>query len=164
MISVSGRKGARPFRLCCAHPGRAFSLVEVVLAVAVVSFAMLVMVALIPTGIRSTEDSIRESGAINVLSGLVADRKAATNYAAASPIYAIPALTLPSSNSFGVTAANTNSANQSQWAYRVTCVITPPVAGRMDPYQAYFKVSWPASVSSAAASSYLEETVTFQQP
>jgi uncharacterized protein (TIGR02598 family) len=149
------------------RPGRhrAFSLVEVVLALGVVSFALLGMVALLPIGIQSTKDSLEETNAINILSGLIADRKA-TTFANNSVRYSLPALTNGmafTSNTFGVTPANTNSANFNQSIYRVTYQITPPTAG-LDPFQVYFKVSWPAIAASTNASGFVEAAVSFPQP
>jgi uncharacterized protein (TIGR02598 family) len=147
----------------CRKSLHAFSLVEVVLALVIVSFAMLGIVALLPAGAESTRDSLAESGAINVLSAVLMDRRT-TNPTAISTLYQIPSLSIGSSNSFAVTAANTNSSDFSQSAYRVTYVITPPDPGRLDPYQIYVKVSWPAAAPALSAAGYVEASANVAQP
>ncbi len=150
--------------ICCSqYP--AFSLVEVVLALGIATFGILIIVALLPVGVRSTKDSLDESGAINVLGEVTADRQA-TPFGQASTVYQLPALTntltAPVTNLFGITEADQYSAQLGQSRYRVQCIVTPPVSGRLDPYRAYIKVSWPAPTTNA--SGFVEEVITFPQP
>lgn len=52
-------------------PSRAgFSLVEVTLAIGIVSFALLAVVGLLPTGLRSVKHATEEAAAVNVLQSL----------------------------------------------------------------------------------------------
>jgi uncharacterized protein (TIGR02598 family) len=145
---------------------RAFSLVEVVFALGVAAIAILAIISLLPIGIHSSKESLDESGAINVLSEVIADRQA-TPYNYASSNYDLPALnttlTAPVTNTFGISDSNpsvTNSLNASH--YLVNCVFMPPVAGSLNPYQAQIKVSWPAL--STNASDFVEVIATFPQP
>jgi type II secretory pathway pseudopilin PulG len=144
---------------------KAFSLVEVVLALGVATFAILVIVALLPVGIKSTKDSLDETGAVNVLSQVIADRQA-TPPASTSMLYGLPALTsttTPVTNFFGILPNNQSSgANLSRAHYRVDVIVMPPEAG-LDPYEAYLKVSWPALANSTNAGS-VETVATFPQP
>jgi hypothetical protein len=146
----------------------------VVIALGIVSFALLGMMALLPAGVQATKASLAESGAIDVLSNVIADRKA-TIPTLPSIIYAIPGVAVGSamvSNCFGITPANTKTTTYSQSNYRVTYEIISPTAGintgpsisGIDPYVVYFKVSWPALVSSTTAAGYVEQTVTIPQP
>jgi prepilin-type N-terminal cleavage/methylation domain-containing protein len=137
---------------------RAFTLIEMVIALGIVSFALLGMMALLPAGVQATKTSLEESGAIDVLSNVIADRKA-TIPTAASTYYGIPALTTAITTNFVPTNAACNSN------YLVTCQIIPPASGSMDPYMAYLKVSWPPVMSSSTnAAGYAEQIITVPQP
>jgi type II secretory pathway pseudopilin PulG len=142
----------------------AFSLVEVVLALGVASFAILAIVSLVPYGLQSSKESLDESAAINVLSEVIADRQA-TPLGLPSVNYQLPALTnlMPaSSNSFGISDSNpsTNTALSAS-RYRVDYVVTAPATG-LGPFQAQFRVSWPAT--GANPSDFVEVVATFPQP
>jgi type II secretory pathway pseudopilin PulG len=145
---------------------RAFSLVEVVLALGVATFAILAIVALLPAGIKSTKDSLDETRALTVLNEIVADRQA-TPLDSSSVIYGLPALTntlvIPVTNSFGVLPNNQPTPTLSQALYKVTCIETPPALGGLDPYQLYVKVGWPAAGNGPAGGS-VETVATFAQP
>ena len=161
---------ARP---CGPH---AFSLVEVVLAMGIISIGLLIMVGLLPQGLKFNHNSIEESQAINLLQAMVADRQSA-GYGTNSPIYNLPALTsvtVPMSNTlyvtedFAVTNAKPTSAR-----YRVTYTVYPstvqyadatnsPSTGPLRPVTINFKVSWPAPVTTYPAS--VETVATFMQP
>lgn len=160
-FSIRWRQG----RFYCLRSSCAFSLVEVVLALGIATFGILIIVALLPAGIQSTKDSLEETGAINVLSEVVADRHS-TPFSSVSTLYGLPALTntmvTPVTSYFGITETNSFSTQLSQARYRVDYVVTPPVSGRLDPYQVWIKVSWPAL--SASPSGFVEGVATFSQP
>ena len=69
----------------------AFTLIEVVLAVGILSFALVAMAALLPIGLQSNRDSTEETQAVNLLQALVADRQAAC-LSGTSGNYGLPAL------------------------------------------------------------------------
>ena len=141
-----------------------FSLVEVVLALGVAAFCILTIVALLPAGMHSTHDSIAESEALNVLSGIIADRKASP-LTSKSTIYQLPKLdsTLTSSTTmtFGILENNQPTPTMGGARYRVDCTFTPPLPGTANPYTGYFKVSWPAASPTVTGS--VELVVTFPQ-
>lgn len=145
----------------------AFSLVEVVVALGIVSFALLAIIALLPLGIQSTKDSLDETGAVNVLSAVIADRQAA-GFGTNSTIYSLPLLTNTMSlatNSFLVKDDNTATTILSQARYRVDYTIIPPSKNAStplnDPFLIHFKVSWPPSTNAAGS---VEAVVSFPQP
>ena len=146
----------------------AFSLVEVTLALGIASFAIVLLVALLPVGIRSTRDSLEEGDALNVIAAVVADRQA-TPYNTASTLYQLPALTpgmTGSSNYFGVSKDNeaipsSNAAGLTTARFRVDYRLTPPAAGTLAPFVCHLKVGWPASSVTPAT---VETVVTFAQP
>jgi uncharacterized protein (TIGR02598 family) len=153
----------------------AFSLVEVVTSLAIVSFALLVIVALLPMGLQSTRDTIEETGAVNALSAIIADRQA-TSLTNASQVYQLPALTTSMSvttDYFGVASDNTSPAttgsphNLTGTQYRVDYTVIPPTSTAdgvilNDPYRIYFRISWPALA--ATPTSFVEAVATFPQP
>jgi uncharacterized protein (TIGR02598 family) len=141
-----------------------FSLIEVVIALGVATFAILVIVALLPAGIRSTKDSLDETHAVNILSQIISDRRS-TPYANSSSIYSIPALTGTTqiSNYFGILDDDQYSSTLSAATYRVDYIITPPASGQLGPYQLYLKVSWPAA-STTTNGGAVETVATMPQP
>ena len=143
---------------------RAFSLVEVILALSIAAFALVAMVALLPTGLRTSKDSLDETMALNILSQIIAERQAMplTN---ATSIYHLPVLSLtmtPVTNVFGVLDESKYSGQPASSRFRVTCWFVPPATGTFGPYLGYFKVSWPGADASAA--NFVESVVTFAQP
>ena len=78
----------------------AFSLVEIVLAMGIIAFALIVLFALLPVGLKSNTDSIGESQAVNLLQALIADRQA-TAYTNASSVHNLPALNNVTTSSTG---------------------------------------------------------------
>jgi len=154
----------------------AFSLVEVVLAMGIVSFALIVMFALLPIGLKSNNDSMGESQGVNLLQALIADRKASayTNY---SSSYNIPALTNVTSQMTGTLYVMedgvTTNALATAARYCVSYTVYPatniysgatnaPVSGPPQPVSINFRVSWPAAQTNRPSS--VETIATFMQP
>lgn len=149
---------------CYLRNRHAFSLVEVVLALGIATFAVVAIAALLPVSLQSSKDSLEESSALNVLSEVVADRQAMplTSTTVAYQLSALTPAMTPITNTFGIIKESQYSASLSQARYKVTCSFTPPAVGTLNPYLGYFKVSWPAS--SPNATGYVETVVTFSQP
>ncbi len=149
---------------CIYRLGRvAFSLVEVVLALSIATFGILVIIALLPVGMQSVKDSLEETTAVNVLSEVIADRQA-TPFSTISTLYHLPAMTngmLQTSNFFGLTDDNAYTSQMTRARYRIDYTVTPPANGSFNPYQANLKVSWPAASTNAVE--YIEVVVTFPQ-
>ena len=142
-----------------------FSLVEVVLAIGVVSFALLALVSLIPTGIKTSQQSVEESRAFDLLGGIVSDRMA-TPFGASSARYDLPVLTNSQTtaltNSFGVGDDFQKTAGLTQARYRIDYRLTPPPAGQQGPFFGWFRASWPALAPTQENS--VEMVSTFPQP
>lgn len=154
----------------------AFSLVEVVLAMGIIAFALIVLFALVPVGLKSNVDSSGESQAVNVLQSLVSDRRS-SNYTNASSLYNIPALASVSSQVTGtlylMEDGVTTNASPAAARYRVdytvypananfTCATNYPVSSLPMPVTIHFKVSWPAAAANSHAS--VETAATFMSP
>jgi type II secretory pathway pseudopilin PulG len=153
---------------------KAFSLVEVVLSLGIISFAFAVIIALFPVGMKSNRDSIEESRAMNLLQAMIADWQvtawsSSTNTDGSgitSPVYNLPNL-----NQITTTTSNTNSptyvaedgtTNSSPAGsfYRTTYTIYPS-AGYMQPAYVDMTASWPAAATNAPSS--VEVLTTFLQ-
>jgi len=154
----------------------AFSLVEVVLAMGIIAFALIILVALLPVGLKSNSDSVGESQAVNLLQALIADRQA-TAYSTNSALYNLPAITNITSQLSGslyvMEDAVTTNAQPMAARYRVNYTIYPatniysgatndPVSGPPLPVSINFKVSWPAPQTNNPSS--VETIATFMQP
>jgi type II secretory pathway pseudopilin PulG len=130
-----------------------FSLVEVVLALGIVTFVIVALIGLLPVGLRQASDSEKETRAVNILGAIAADR-ASSPAASNSTVYQIPALTLPgngaSSNSFGVKETGEYVGSDfSEAHYRISYVLRPPSTGNLDPWRIFFRVAWPAGETNA---------------
>ncbi len=130
---------------------RAFSLVEVVLALGVLSFAVLIMLALLPMGLKTNRDTQEESMAVNIVGAMVADWKAVALTTNQSLIFDLPPLapSMALTNTLGISESG-QSTNLSAAMYRVSYHVTPPVpTNSFMPYYVDFTVLWPAQSTNA---------------
>ncbi|HEX4140257.1 MAG TPA: hypothetical protein VHY09_07910 [Candidatus Methylacidiphilales bacterium] len=151
----------------------AFSLVEVVLAMGIIAFALIVLFALLPVGLKSNTDSIGESQAVNLLQAMIADRQSGA-YSNTSPVYNLPALTDVTGTLTGTlylmedgVTTNSSPANA---RYQVNYTIYPsanlyamatnyPASSVPMPVSMDVSVSWPAAATNRASS--VETVATF---
>lgn len=144
----------------------AFSLVEVTLAIGIVAFALIPIVALLPVGLKSAGDSTSESQAVNLLNSISADRLA-TPYTLPSTRFNLPALSPTPAAAvtgfFGIADDEqyVAAADIAQARYRITYRIVPPAAGR-GPLMIHYRASWPAQ--NTAAPEIVEVVVACRQP
>lgn len=151
-------------RQCHATNRFAFSLVEVVFALGISSFAIISIIALMPIGLQSSRTSIEESAALNILSAVVADRRA-TPFTNASAIYQLPALSSTMTmvtGTFGIADDNQELVALGKARYRITYKFTPPTPTTLNPFIGHFRASWPAVNANSLDS--VEMVVTFPQP
>jgi uncharacterized protein (TIGR02598 family) len=154
----------------------AFSLVEVVVAMGVISFALIILFALLPIGLKSNSDSMAESQGVNLLQALIADRQSSA-YSNSSSFYNLPALTNVTSQMTGTLYVMedgvTTNAQATSARYCVNYTIYPatnvysgatnaPVTGPPLPVTVNFRVSWPAAQTNRPSS--VETIATFAQP
>jgi len=159
------------------HPAsiKAFSLVEVVLAMGIVSFALIILFALLPIGLKSNSDSMGESQGVNLLQALIADRQS-TAYSNYSTYFNLPALTNVTTQMTGTLYVMedgvTTNAQATAARYCVNYTIYPatntyyqatntPVAGPPLPVSINFRVSWPAAQTNRPSS--VETIATFMR-
>ncbi|HSI86481.1 MAG: hypothetical protein ACAI35_25725 [Candidatus Methylacidiphilales bacterium] len=143
-----------------------FSLVEVVLALGLIVFCMLTLMALLPVGIASDQQSIQQSAAANISAAVLADLKA-TKAGVSSTLFSlekpVTSAVSPSSHTFFVDdngalagSVDTDASPAASPRYRVEINFVPSTtAGSMQAVAVHVRVTWPAladpSVSYPAA-------------
>lgn len=137
-------------------------MVEIVLALGIAAFALLVIVGLLPVGLQMAGESEDESRAVNVLSSVTADRRMAA-FGEPSKKFAFPSLTNASrEGSFFVREDGALTGDVSAARYRVSYIVTPPPSGSLTPYQVVLRVGWPAAQTNSAK--FFEAVASFPQP
>lgn len=113
--------------------GNAFSLVEVVLALGLFTFALVAILGLFPTGLRSYQTSAQENRALALLEQIAADIRLTDASSGTSPLYGIdvPLETATSGSSlhdlyFDANWQKTTSPGNA--LYRVSLWFEPPAA------------------------------------
>lgn len=120
---------------------RAFSLAEVCLALGIAVFALVAIFGLLPVGIGSNHASLRQTEAVNLVSGIVEDlRQTAPGTSGVSSRYGI-SMNQKASEFFVNRAGEPVSAEQSH--YKVNVTLTPPPPGRIAATSGSVEVSWP---------------------
>ncbi len=169
----------------------AFSLVEVVIALGVISFALLVLLALLPLGLQTNHLSTQETQATCVLTSLEADLRdtypsangGKSKYFGLMLPYAVnglgrvtlnPAVTANTVSSIGLSEGEitNNPAAVPPPAYQASVVYTRvPGAGMLAPMEARLVVSWPCRnvtdptrLTSTNIAGYVESYVSFPAP
>lgn len=136
---------------------RAFSLVEVTLALGIVSFALVSVLGLLPVGLRSIKNANEQAGAANVLNAIAASLRAATASPGNPADYASGFSGKPITYSVGSTATNEiswedlnldGSAATAQSPKRLSAIlnITAP-ASLTAPGNAVISVAWSAQAN-----------------
>jgi type II secretory pathway pseudopilin PulG len=151
-------------------PGiRAFSLVEVVLALGICVFVLVTIMGLYSTGMRVNRESENQIQEADLASLIISSRRAApTN----SVPLAIPAsaLTGPFTNAYpngqltnyvGSDGMITNTANA---VYLVSCRAGTNAMTGPNMAQVYLMLSWPAQANPAASSDHYEVTTYIPFP
>jgi uncharacterized protein (TIGR02598 family) len=144
----------------------AFTLVEVVLALAVCSFAVIAILGLFSMGLQSTRESAQDIRAANLATTLISLRTATpTNDIASLPNFAIP--TTAFTNTYGPAYGTSSTSyvgsdgqttNMANAAFMITCKAgTTPVTGT-GLSQVYLMLSWPPQAPAAAAEGRYELT------
>jgi uncharacterized protein (TIGR02598 family) len=133
-------------------PGQnGFSLIEVVLAIGVAAFCLVVMLGLIPTGLNTNKDSSGETAAANIARNILSDLRSTPKTNTTTPVYqiAFPTTTTPLTNSplyFDESGA-TNSARAIASKYRTTIVLT----SNSPTISVWIGITWPAAASPSTA-------------
>ena len=127
-------------------------MTEVLLALGILSFAVLMVLALVPLGLQTNQDSQEESVAVNIVGSLVADWRAVDTTTNASFIFHLPAISakMTPSNTFGISDSG-QVTNIEAARYRVAYTVVPPATNSFSPYYVHFTLSWPAQATNNPA-------------
>jgi uncharacterized protein (TIGR02598 family) len=154
-------KSETPVPNCSRTEKKGFSLVEVSMSLGIVSFALITLLALIPTGLQSNEEASGRTGAALVASMVQADLhqvptraelEADPSLPATSPLYGID-LSRPSTTLFmdrlGQPGSVTTSIGQES-RFRIRVEVSP-LSGR-SALSGSVTISWPAAAATPAYS------------
>ncbi len=141
---------------------RAFSLVEVVLAIAICSFSLIAILGLFTTGLQSTRDSEQQIQAANLASTLISMRMASpTNTFSSLPNFAIPASAMTkgfasayTGNVYVGSDGQTNTIGNA--VYRISCSAGTNSLTGTGTAQVYIMLSWPPQATATTAAGRYE--------
>jgi len=134
---------------------RAFSLVEVTLALGVAAVSLLVIFSLLTLGLQTNQRSFEQTASVDILSTVAADLRATpvTNPRGGAATSSQFGINIPASGGTGTTtlffntAGQSNSSQQSDSRYRVTITFVSNGGGAKSATLADLKVTWPASAA-----------------
>ncbi len=143
---------------------RAFSLVEVTLALGVAGFCLIALFGLLPIGVQTNQRSSSQTAATAILSNVIADMRATPKANTTSLHYGIglsdnSATTVYFDGNGGCSTfinGNTRCGDLSTWIptlqvrYRLAVTIPPNPAGTNAATFAYLRLTWPAAVDPAS--------------
>lgn len=127
----------------------AFSLVEVVMALGITSFALMAMLGLFTTGVKTSSESEKQIQAANLASMLISVRQNTPTTAINN--FAIPPLNVPYRKAYGngntltnyVDATGTTTTVANDAAYTISCMIGTNSAYGRNIAQVYLMLTWP---------------------
>ena len=152
---------------------RAFTLVEVTLALGVAAISFLAIFALLPIGVQTNQRSIEQTASADILSSVAADLRATPvtrprGGAATSTQFAINIPANPVASSTTLPPIFFNSSGQlvpsaATARYRLTIAFLPNGTGAKTATFATLKVSWPAAATVANAQGSAEMFAAFDR-
>ena len=138
-----------------------FSLVEVTLALGVVSLCLVTILGLVPIGLRTNQNASSQTVAANILSAVIADMRATPRAGTTSNQFGItfgsPKSLYFESEAKFATSLNTNSR------YQVTINFPTNTAGSTAAIFADLKASWPATATQSNANGAVEMFAAFDR-
>jgi len=144
--------GGGPFRVRRGAPS--FTLVEVVLAIGIISFCLIMLVPLIAVGMNTDRMVRQQIIGLSLCRQIESDLRATAPGTNASPLYGIPipgvggTVTATLYDSYATSATNFGLTRQSASQYLFTIILTGPVAtSPNDPVNAQIQASWPAQIT-----------------
>ena len=154
---------------------KAFSLVEVVLALGIVVFAGFALIGLLGVGLQTSHDSKEQLQAATIAEFLCSTRRAAptNDLSPLQPNFPLPALNTAANNLKTPTfltwdgLANTSSSRPARFGllYQITPMVpTVPAGNTTGTSTVYLCLYWPPSATPGANSSHFELTTTFALP
>jgi type II secretory pathway pseudopilin PulG len=152
---------------------KAFSLVELVLALGVAGFALIAVMGTLPAGLKTQQAGAQQTSAGNIMAAVIADLRATTTPPAVttSTQYKVTfgtskTLYFDSAGQCSSDLAGSTKPDGSAWSpslqTRYQLTISFPWASRST-YGASMKVTWPAVATQATASGSTEMFVAFDR-
>jgi type II secretory pathway pseudopilin PulG len=152
------------------HHLSAFSLVEVTMALAVTAFCLVIVFGLLPVGINSNQNSVRQTVAANLARAVISDLRATQNTTPSTTTSTMLQIPIPApgantnlistiflredgsvAQSSSPTTVNVNAdPAQNPW-YRATLYFNPPATGQRASTRLHILVTWPALADPIAA-------------
>jgi len=143
----------------------AFSLVEVVIALAICTFALVAMVGLLGTGLQSGKDSGDQIQAANMASLLISMRAAAPTNHIANFVIPESAMTNGYSSTYAMgtnyLGFDGNVTNTASAAYRIVYQAGTNTMTGSGVSQVYLMLSWPAQANTTNAAVRSYELLTY---
>lgn len=130
-------------------PPRAFSLVEVTLAIGIAAFCLLAVFSLLPVGANSNRDSVSTTQAASLTAALVADLRG-TKVGDASYVYSLKPDTATADSIIYLKEDGSKVAAAADADYRALVTLVPPASGVIAPTGVRVVISWPAMATNQA--------------
>jgi uncharacterized protein (TIGR02598 family) len=131
------------------HHYRAFSLIEVTLALGVSAFCLVTVFALLPIALNIQSTSIGETGAVQIATAIEGDLRATPSGATTSPELAVPIGT--TTTIYFSNEGQPSAALKPESKFRATITFTNNAAGARGATLATVAVTWPAAATVANA-------------
>jgi len=131
---------------------RAFSLVELTLALGVSAFCLIAICGLLPVGIKSHQTAIEQTAANGILSAVAADLRATPQQVSASQQFSVAIPANPVTSATSATALYFTSEGKSSTSltpdsrYLLTITFLPNGSHLRTATLAKLQVSWPATM------------------
>lgn len=139
---------------------RAFSLIEVTLALGVAAFCLIAVFGLMPVGVQANRNASSQTTATNIIAAVVADLRATPPTSATSLQFGItfgtnqPPLYFDGAGQF-----STSLGNNSRYQLNITWNASAPASLKY----ADLKITWPAAATPANASGAVELFAAFDR-
>ncbi len=153
---------------------RGFSLVEVVLAMAIVTFCLVLLIGILPAGLKTNKVSTDEFRAMNLMTALIADLDGTPPSQSKSFLYQMTPLPLSGQaveqkeyslliDDQGRSIDPTKTSKEARFKviYKYTRI---PSAESLDPVEAWIKIIWPTMTPSGKGEGFVESYATFRKP
>jgi uncharacterized protein (TIGR02598 family) len=138
---------------------RAFSLVEVTLALGIAAFCLIAVFGLMPVGVQTNRNATSQSAATNIIAAVTADLRATPKTSTTSSQFAIIFGTDKTLYFDSAGQASTSLDANSRYRMNVTWSASTPTG----PRYASLKVTWPAPAVPSNASGSVEMFAAFDR-
>jgi Tfp pilus assembly protein PilV len=138
----------------------AFSLVEVTLALGIISFSLLALFGLLATGSRLSHTASEQTASVGILSAVVSDLRATPKTVATSLQFGIPIPATPGGGStttlYLTSTGNSSTALGRDSRYRLIVTFLPN-SGTLSATLAELRLTWPAAADPTNANTEASE-------